>query len=359
MRIITGDTVSQTIGRAFEVVQNEGLKQPTRNGFATAIFDTTFEFANPRARHLHLVGRKSNIFQLIAETFWVMSGANAVDPYLSFFLPRAVNYSDDGQTWHGAYGPRMYAFGQLKSAIERFKTDGLNTRRSFVQISMPHMDNDEIIEELYGEGHTPKDIPCNREIHFYVEDGMFHTKVIQRSGDLLFGTGSINPFEFSFLHELMFNEVLKMYPGQVQLGSYRWHVTNAHVYSDFEDQFLEVINNEQTYRANTVPLIGPAAGVDAWEHFFSSLVVTFASMISYDVGQLEVEKGAFLEDIDELIRSYWIPNDSLLVEYIYLTYHYILGKRGIHSVHNITKSLEGDLLDAVTNSPFRKFVLSE
>lgn len=360
---ISGQTLSHTISRAFEAVQGNGIIQGSRNGKAAAIFDTTFEFLNPRSRHLHLEGRKSNIFQLIAETFWVMAGCNAVDGYLEFFLPRARQYSDDGNTWHGAYGPRIYAFDQLKNAVNLFATDGFETRRSFVTISMPHLDNPHAITELYGEGHKPKDIPCNREIQFYTEGNQFHAKVIQRSGDLLFGTGSINPFEFSFLQELVYNELKKM-PGseQLELGSYRWHVTNAHIYDQFADQAVEVTSRAQSFPENNIPLVGPVAGVVAWEHFFGSLVAIFGSMISYEPEYLKQQANKFWEDLEDLLHQYGVPQqNNLMWIYVELIYNYILSKRDVSRNYkmDIPDNLEGDLQLAVLSSPFRKFVISD
>jgi hypothetical protein len=322
------------------------------------MYDTTLEFKNPRSRHLHLHGRKSNIFQLIAETFWVMAGANAVTPYLDFFLPRAKNYSDDGVTWHGAYGPRLHRYSQFQTAVDQFRNDGINTRRSFVTIADPTIDNLEAIEAVYGEGHVPKDIPCNRELHFYVENGEFHTKCIQRSGDLLFGTGSINPFEFSFIHELMYNEVKKIHP-TVKLGSYRWHVTNAHVYSDFIDQFDAVLEEKQNFHENDVALVGPVGGHLVWEHFFSELIAQYGSMITQTTEILEAERGKHWNQIEDIFDRYAVGYGDLMYEYAALVYGYILSKKGVIYQHRVTRRLQGDLLSAVTWSPFRKFNIME
>lgn len=98
------------------------------------------ELSNPRARHVQLHGRKNNIFATVAETFWVMAGMDVLDPYMSTYLPRAKDYSDDGVTWYGAYGVRMHEHDQVQSVINTFKNEGLDTRRAV--LSIYHADKD-------------------------------------------------------------------------------------------------------------------------------------------------------------------------------------------------------------------------
>ena len=149
---IVGKTVSQAVAESFEAILNDGHHQESRNGGATALYNVNLVVTNPRCRHLNLNGRTSNIFQLIAETFWVMAGANAVRPYLEFFLPRAANYSDDGETWHGAYGSRLYKYNQIDDAVKLLAADKFS-RRAVIQIAMPELDSKPAIEGLYGKDH--------------------------------------------------------------------------------------------------------------------------------------------------------------------------------------------------------------
>lgn len=357
MRIISGQTLSSTILTAYKEILSDGEIQPTRNGYAKALYDVTFEMRNPRSRHLHLFGRKSNIFQMIAETFWVMSGANSVDGYLDYFLPRAVNYSDDGKAWHGAYGPRLYMYDQIQDAIKLFEKDIL-TRRSYVSIQMPELDSPQAFRAMYGDDHVPKDVPCNQQLNFYVQDGnKFTTKAIQRSGDIVFGTGSINPFEFSFLHELVYNEVKKFHP-DLELGPYRWHVTNAHVYSDFESQLVDSISSNQPYVAEENRLQLKAPSVDKWQDFFGELV----AYLSYVISKKDLDPTRMRDDIlaiQSIFMAYGVDMAfNLLFEYATVLVHYIYGKAHPASTQLPPFSLEGldtEFAIAIHNSSFRKF----
>lgn len=377
MHVVSSNTVSETIYNTFNLLQQKGIKQGgTRNGGATALFDANLVIKNPRSRHLSLVGRKSNIYQMIAETFWVMSGSSEISPYLSFFLPRAPQYSDDGQNWHGAYGPRIYGYNQFKDALNRFANEGLETRRSFIQIGFPEFDSDEAIAEAYGEGHKPKDIPCNREIHFYVDQGKFCSKVIQRSGDLLFGAGSINPFEFSFLQELMFNEVKNLYP-EIELGRYSWSITNAHVYDAFADQVGDVLNYpKHEFPENDMRLIGPS--IDLWQGFFGTVVNYITHIIQQEYQYGAQLKEEFAETSKELLQTFIdfnVPTENnILWHYVSLVLHYVVSKKmmalfnmsaldlqenglALEYDFNVQLRNAGDLYKEVNESRFTNFVV--
>jgi hypothetical protein len=109
-------------------------------------------------RHLSLAGRKSNIFQLVGETIWVLSGSGKVTGYLETLMPRAPQYSDDGVVWRAAYGPRLFAYNQLTDVIKFFERDGKMTRRAVVSIFFPEYDT---FTQLEKEGLSDsKDFSC-------------------------------------------------------------------------------------------------------------------------------------------------------------------------------------------------------
>lgn len=357
MHLVSGSTVSEVVLKAFKTILNEGHYRPSRNGGCTSIFDVTFEITNPRSRHLYLQGRKSNIFAMIAETFWVMAGSDKLNPYLSFFLPRAINYSDDGETWSGAYGPRLYDQYQLQSIPDLFDRDSLYTRRAFISIHDVKKDSTRAIEDRFGFGELGKDRPCNLGINFYVEgEDMFCTKVIQRSGDIIFGTGSINPFEFTFLHELMYNEIKKTHP-DLKLGPYRWHVTNAHLYDFTKEQALEAVGsdlNESVSRVatNHMPLIGPH--INHWKPFFADLVSLYTEAITSDDPQYVVE--TLIPNLGHSFIVYEVPvENNLMWVYAQLVAHYIAAKLEVKLNPMVLTGLPNEIVFPVYDSIFRKF----
>lgn len=349
---ISGATINVTVAQAIKAIMNLGKEVETRNGSALFLNDLTLQIDNPRERHLSLTGRKSNIFQLMAETFWVMAGKRNVVDFLKFYLPRATDYSDDGKTWHGAYGGRIYANNQLDDVIKTFKTEGKNTRRAIIMIADPNLDNLDAIERLYGVGHKPKDIPCNREIAFYVTDNKLNCKVIQRSGDMIFGTGSINPFEFTFLQELIFQRLLRLEGFEdLELGVYRWHITNAHIYSGYYEQARDVIKHADEFPSfGTLPITFPYQ-----RHHFDTYLKILQDIIDCDN----------VDNIKMNLEHYPIGEYFEIVElYFVLIKAFTIAKKmkTIMPKHELTlhlRKLPASLYNAIAGSAFKNFILVE
>ena len=350
---ISGATINETVAKAIEAIMTQGKEIESRNGTARFLNDLTLEIRNPRERHLALTGRKSNIFQLMAETFWVMAGKSNVVDFLKFYLPRATDYSDDGKTWHGSYGGRIYANNQLDDVIKTFATEGKNTRRAIIMIADPTKDNLDSIERRYGKGHKPLDIPCNREIAFYVTDNKLNCKVIQRSGDMIFGTGSINPFEFTFLQELIYQRLIRLDGFEdLQLGVYRWHITNAHIYSGYYEQAHDVIKHNigRKYERGTLPILFPYQ-----KHHFEAYLDNLQQIIDCD-------------DAKELkyhLEHYPISEYFEIVDLYYaLIKAYTIAKKmkTLMPKHELTlhvRELPTSLLMAIEGSAFKNFNLQQ
>lgn len=355
-KFILGDNLNEVIAEALQYTLEHGERIESRNGGATFVNDLTLQLSNPRERHLSLYGRKSNIYQMIAETIWVMSEQEDIDPVLSFFLPRAANYSDDGLTWHGAYGPRMFAYDQWSNVLNLFKTEGINTRRAIIQIADITRDNAKAIFKAY-RSMTPKDIPCNRELHFYVTNNELNLKVIQRSGDLLFGAGSINPFEFSLVLEVMYNDLKKLFPA-LELGVLRWHITNAHIYDTFKEQAVNTVENWDSV-LNTETVTDQTDGVlYCPETEFWSTQSPEAFHLIYDELKYMLSIGYAAVALPIRIPNYLEGASNLLKAYFVLVQAYILTKR-LPDSRIVVKmpSISQSLRQSVVHSSFTKFSL--
>src|SRR5260370_32779014 len=138
----------------------------------------------PQERCLVTPSRHNNIFATIAETMWILAGRNDL-AFLSRYLPRAQDFSDDGQTWRAAYGPRLrnwHGVDQLRENLTLMRHE-LSTRRAVMSIFDPAVD---FIDS--------KDIPCNNWIHWLVRDDRLHINVPVRSNDLICGFSCLNSF---------------------------------------------------------------------------------------------------------------------------------------------------------------------
>ena len=68
-----------------------------------------FKMKNPHARWVIIPQRKWNIFLAYAESLWIAAGRNDLS-FIGCYLNRMVNFSDDGLTLRGGYGPRIRAY---------------------------------------------------------------------------------------------------------------------------------------------------------------------------------------------------------------------------------------------------------
>ncbi|MFM2642210.1 thymidylate synthase [Vibrio chagasii] len=314
MHVVYGETINDVVMKVLEKVLTEGVGVSTRNGDAVSIYDVSMILQNPKSRHLSLIGRRNNIFSTFAETIWVLAGDNKIKPYLNFFLPRAPEYSDDGITWRGAYGERLYAYGQLENVIEQFRKEGIYTRRAVISLYMPERDTSESLKKSYDLDNS-LDIPCNNLIHFFVTpDKKLNIKVIQRSGDLIFGVSNINLFEFSLLQEIVLHILKNEIDEKLELGYLHQSVTNLHIYSNKISQAKEIFDNkgnQETNKINNDPIEFPKSLEDT-KCFFQCLVCYFESKINEKPEEMDSFEDSSIE-LNNIFIKFSLKNDSNLL----------------------------------------------
>lgn len=363
-----GNDINSVVTSALLYIKNYGVDRDSRNGPVKYISRAEMLIENPKERYLNIPGRKSNIFQLIAESLWVMSGSDEISPFLEFFLPRAKNFSDDGVTWRGAYGPRLYEGGQLQGILEAFQQDGLDTRRAVLGIYDPSKDSPEALVEKYGIEKT-KDLPCNCFLNFWFDENQrLHLDTFQRSGDIFWGAGSINLFEFTFLQECMLSLMNRTNMNDpFTMGSYSHKTTNLHFYPELvggqlnsmslTDRFPEFMpgTTEELKTKGEVQFGTSIKDTIQMRAFFEELVRALTKAIEGD------SRGC---DIHEVFESNNVPTseDNTLWIYARLTLSYITAKRfpEISVEMNVPGELNDNfihLMKCVDASPFRKFQL--
>ena len=169
----------------------------------------------PQERVMIVPLRNNNIFAQVAETLWVLNGRNDID-YLSRYLVRAGDFSDDGLTWRAGYGPRLRNWNgtvdQVASVRDRI-TEDHNTKRAVMSIFDPGAD---FVET--------RDVPCNNWLHFIRRNIDLNLNVAVRANDAFWGFSGINFFEWSVLHELMANITGS------RVGSLSWFAGSLHIY---------------------------------------------------------------------------------------------------------------------------------
>ncbi|UYN82919.1 MAG: hypothetical protein KIT89_09380 [Microcella sp.] len=183
---------------------------------------------------------------------WVLAGRSDME-FLSRYLTRATDYSDDGAVWRAAYGPRLRAWGDLVDQIDQIRQLLLNdptSRRAVAALYDPAQDFD----------NASKDVPCNNWLHFMLRDGRLDLNIVIRSNDILWGFSGINTFEWSVLHEAM-----AFWLG-ASVGSASFFISSLHLYDEFEaraDRCLSQFDARSGYESGW----NPVSFATPWESF--------------------------------------------------------------------------------------------
>lgn len=129
--------------------------------------------------------RKLSTKFLGGEAYWILSGDNRVET-IAPYNKNIVNYSDDGKTFFGAYGPRILS--QLDYVVDKLKSDA-DTRQAVLIIWRENPPE-------------TKDVPCTVAVNFMIRDHKLNCHVYMRSNDLWLGF-PYDVFNFSMLSHLV------------------------------------------------------------------------------------------------------------------------------------------------------------
>lgn len=216
MHVIRARNVHQAIPEAMRYMRLHGCPENSRNGqVLRAPGPVTTAYEEPRERVEFHPTRDSNPFFHFMESLWMLAGRRDV-AWVQQFNSNIGRYSDDGETFHGAYGHRWrYHFkqDQLLAAISELVRNP-ESRRVVVQMWDARSDL----------GREGKDLPCNTNIYFARSTGgALDMTVCNRSNDIVWGCYGANAVHMSFLHEFM-AVACRMPVGTYYQVSNNWHL---------------------------------------------------------------------------------------------------------------------------------------
>jgi thymidylate synthase len=201
------------------VLQTKGRVFTGRTGDVTELKNVTFTLTRPLEREVTVPPRRASLAAQIAETLWVLSGRNDVE-FISHYLPRAKDFSDDGVTWRAGYGPRLrnwHGVDQLDAVATMLANDP-TTRRAVINLFDPAAD---LLSDSV-------DVPCNNWLVLQLVDRAGGPEldlfVSTRSNDLIWGWSGINQFEWSVLLEAI-AWIVGATPGRVH-----YNIASLHFY---------------------------------------------------------------------------------------------------------------------------------
>lgn len=227
MHTLTIRNVHQALPEACDKMQSYGLTNRSRNG-AVMMFPGLYvtEYLQPMERVLFHEERDANPFFHLMESIWMLAGRNDVK-WISEFSSNIAQFSDDGETFNGAYGHRWrqwFGVDQLEAIVERLDRNP-NCRR-------------QVLAMWDGSVDCPvqgtKDVPCNTTAYVQIVEGKLNLTVCNRSNDLIWGAYGANAVHFSVLQEYLAARV------GAEVGTY-WQVSaNTHVYERHFDMMAKL-----------------------------------------------------------------------------------------------------------------------
>lgn len=243
--------ISFATAESFEAVLSGGTEVSVRGSQTRELRNRVTSIARPRERCVFLPGRRNDIFAQIAETFWVIGGRNDVS-WLSRYLPRAPDFSDDGGiTWRGAYGPRLRTWSGIDQ-LDEWRKLLLRDRMSRRAVG--------ILFDPARDFVDSRDVPCNNWLSWLVRDDRLHLNVAVRSNDAMWGFSGVNAFEWSVLHEMM------AYWVSAEVGEATFLATSYHIYDRHYQTARNVINSFYGISPYDFGISSPPFSTD-WDHF--------------------------------------------------------------------------------------------
>ena len=235
MKVLEGTNVNEVFPDAVLLTMQQGVLRPSRNGPVLEIpTPVASVYHRPWERALFCPVRNANPFFHFFEALWILAGRKDVAT-LKVFNSRISDYSDNGVTFHAAYGHRLrYHFGidQIELLIRELEEDP-DSRRAVLQIW-------DSVSDLNTKG---RDIPCNDTIFFKILDGQLRMTVCNRSNDLIWGAYGANVVQFSILQEYIAWKL------GVEIGPYTQVSDSLHVYVE-NPQWEKLIQSLGNARLN-------------------------------------------------------------------------------------------------------------
>ena len=167
--------------------------------------------------------RKLSYAFMAAEAFWILSGSDRVE-HIAPYNANIAKFSDDGEVFFGAYGPKIVA--QLDYVVDKLIADN-DSRQAGLTIWRENPPQS-------------KDIPCTVAIFFSLRHDVVNAHVFMRSSDVWLGL-PYDVFNFSMLaHQVccrLYNAGVEVAPGNLYLTA-----ASSHLYERDLDSAKECLS---------------------------------------------------------------------------------------------------------------------
>lgn len=216
----TSSNIAELYKNALIDVMAHGEMTKPRGFDCKELTNYTMHLTNPDNNILNDNTRKINKAFAAAEFMWIVTGRDDVES-ISKFNSRIAQFSDDGETFYGAYGPRFAL--QLEYVLTQLKEDAW-TRQAVMTFWKQNP-------------KKTKDVPCTVMLHFMRRPlDRLNLTVYMRSNDIWLGL----PYD---VHNFTCIQILVAQHLGLLVGTYTHVDGSLHAYEHDFDKIKECITN--------------------------------------------------------------------------------------------------------------------
>lgn len=166
-----------------------------------------------------LAERKLNYRFMAAEALWILDGSEELAE-IAPWNHRMADYSDNGKTLWGAYGPRVAA--QLDYVVQTLKDD-VQSRQAVMVLWRP-----EIRYERLAFRKVSKDVPCTVALTFRIRGGKLDCHAFMRSNDAWLGW----PYDVFTFTMIAATVAVQLQDYGLELGALYHTAASSHLYKE-------------------------------------------------------------------------------------------------------------------------------
>ncbi|WP_423761806.1 thymidylate synthase [Burkholderia sp. NLJ2] len=240
---IYGDTVDDLVRQGIRNIVQEGRPIKSRAGDATQAYGVNYVLNNPRNRVHSLRNGAKKYFcrELIA----YFSGSLKAESGLANASKFWMTLTDKDGNVNSNYGYYVFyepveKYGNQYNWIVSMLTANQDSRRAIININQNYHKSD------------TKDFPCTIGMQFFIRENHLYCETISRSTDVITGLPYDMGF-FSFIHELIYSDLVSRGCNQLKLGSTIMKTTFTQIYDHTMSKAKDAIDGRGESEA--MPLI--------------------------------------------------------------------------------------------------------
>lgn len=228
--LVQGNSFGEVWLSLIKAIVGSGQKVIPRGQKTLELTNVTIDVSDGLSNILLSPARNLNYRFMIAEWLWIQAGLDDIES-ISIYNKIMADFSDDGVSLAGAYGPRLKP--QWKYIFENLKRP--YTRQAVASIWTPSpMDS--------------KDIPCTLTLQWFIRDECVDCTINMRSSDAWLGL----PYDFFNFSQLT-NVVAASF--ELPVGSITMNLGSSHLYEKHWSPALYIVNSCQVETLDS-PLFG-------------------------------------------------------------------------------------------------------